>query len=674
MQLVNRYLKYTFLSLSVVLLPLLLLFPARIFDVIHDRSSQSAALVRWLPVHFLFLLLIFWTIRKSLSEDFENRETIPKRSSLWVVASIGILMFLILIMFWPISNWQEHLFGGNGDGYNWRWQIWRFSQELRQWNLLPTRFDDVISPYGVDLRLNDGYLPMYIGGIWNLFTGPTLAYNLTLATSVALNFYAAQKLSLLISASHLTAVIAGIIMCTAPSLTMRQLGHLNLCFPFVTCLAAIEGIRLLNGSKLRIWQPVLVLALGFYSSFYFFILSGIFYFGCMVVRLAVTFINHRDDRNATLRRFGCVVVFLVVAISPFVFARYQYEKVEISAGAPSASARIDEYMYYSADPRSFFFPAVDALVKPPKSVEFRQKTSPNTVENTAFPGYLAIISVFLLILLVRKWRWLIASFWAIFSILALGPTLIWGKNPTVSYFFPRALVESLEIRPVAWLPYQDFFAIPGMSALRTPNRFAMMLPILGVIAFSVLFSEISKSNWSSKRRTAVVCGALMLLVPNIRASNYWYNTEYSPPIENALSVIRKDPSKLNVFIAGQNCLRTISLVNLQIETKHPMIGCQTFSAAVPWYSGLQKYRNSGALSALQCEPSVFGMIPMNPNNVSIENSKVLTNLKATLNVGYIVFPKKIPCDDQDRTNIIINILESSGRTLANTDEYLIIAI
>ena len=672
MNYIKRYKNYFALSVFATFLPLFLLLFAGIADFIYDRGALLGLVVRYLPIHVLLIVLIYWTLRTGQNEDFELAESPQQDSRKWLLVSFVVLLTIVALMFWPLTNWSSDLYGGNGDGYNWRWIIWRMSQEFRSGNLLPTRFNDVIAPYGVDLRLTDGYLSMYIGGLWNLVTGPTLAYNLTLATSVVMNFFAARRLSLTISSSQMTGILAGIIMATAPSITLRHMGHLNLCFTFVMCLAAIEGLKLLEGKKVRIWQPVLVLALAFFSSFYFFVLSGIFYAACVLIRIARDFSIDRDSVKSVTARLASVVAITGILISPFILTRLQHDSAERAAGAPAASARTDEYMFYSADPRTFFLPPSDALVQLPKSSELRRNTSPNTVENTPFPGYVTLFAVGLMLMLVRRWRWFVASLWSIFTVLALGPTLIWGADSRFSYFFPHALVESASSQPVTWLPYGDLTAIPGLSALRTPNRFAMILPVLGVTALAVLAKEFLKCKQQKRIRLLALTTIVLLMLPNFRSSNYWYNTSFSDPVLQALHTIQEDPSDERVLVAGQNCVQTIFMANLQIEHGHPIVGCQTFSAAVPWYSSLEEYRNSSALAAVQCDPATFGLAPMNPGNSQIDKVDVLRELKNSLRVGYVIFPKNFSCTDQARTQAILEVLRTSSKIFVDSEDFLIV--
>jgi hypothetical protein len=665
------------LGFAIVLVPMFLVCTAIVIDFFYDRSLLPVGALRYLPIHLVLGALIIGTLNLSrdqellLANDVNPSSLIEKLK--WTAVTISSAVILSLVMFWPISNWSSQIYGGNGDGYNWRWQIWRMSQEFREGRLIPTQFDDVIAPYGVDLRLNDGYLSMYIGGIWNLLVRPTLAYNLTLVTSVFLNFFAARKLSQSVSSSQVASIIAGTLMASAPSITVRQMGHLNLCFAFVLCFAAIEGLKLLGGEKVRVWQPLMILTLAFLSSFYFFILSSMIYGFFVLIRIVKSSNKNQPSIRNDFARLALLFMALGVLISPFVLTRLHHDRLEQSAGAPAASARTDEYMYYSADPRTFFLPASDARIELPHSAALRQDTSPNTVESTPFSGYVLIGAVVFLTVFEKRWRWIVVSLWTTFTILALGPTLVWGRESRHSFFFPHSIVESATSAPVAWLLYGDITAIPGLSALRTPNRFAMVLPVIGVIAFSLVFEELRKRRLRVSTQLFVSLVVLLLFIPNIRKSNYWYNTEFDQPVSKALQIIKDSPKNLRVLVAGENCLRTISMANLQVEHRHPMIGCQTFSAAVPWFSSLKEYRSSTALASLQCDPKVFGLAPMNIENHTIARDDVLPKLKSSLQVGYVVFPKQFSCADQLRTQAIIEVLQTSDTILVDSDDYLIVS-
>src|SRR5207237_1044525 len=73
-------------------------------------------------------------------------------------------------------------------------------------------------PFGLDLRLLDGYLPSYVAGLFNLVAGPMLAYNLTFVTGAVLNVVCARALARRLSSSRLVHAVTALAFLTAPPL------------------------------------------------------------------------------------------------------------------------------------------------------------------------------------------------------------------------------------------------------------------------------------------------------------------------------------------------------------------------------------------------------------------------------------------------------------------------
>ena len=657
-------------AIGVVFVPILIALFAVPMDLLNDSGRLGHVFVRAFPMHLIVLGLVLGTLFTGRRLIFERAA--PNESSLtldFVVPALGALAIAV-ITFWPVSRWGSFLYGGAGDNYNWRWQIWRFGQELRHWHLFPTRFNDVVVPDGVDLRLNDGYVGMYVGGIWNLVVGPTLAYNLTVVTAIVLNFWSARRLSLRISSNRTAAFIAATAAATSPSFTLRYYGHVNLCFTFVMFLVAVEALHLLGRSKVRLMAPVALLVLAFLSSFYFFVLGSLLYFGVALIRIVRN--ESRADLARDASRVLAVGVMVLVTVSPFVLARLQHDNRERLAGAPAATARTDEYMYYSVDPRFFYVPSYDSLVHLPGVAELRATSSPNTVENTPFPGFLFIAAIGLVVLLVPRWRWLLGTLWSLFALLAMGPTLIYGAAKQFSFWFPRAIVDSAGRVPVSWLPYQDFAHVPGLTALRTPNRFAMALPVLGVIAVALTARTLSGALARRRYAYGALMFAALLLLPNLRTSSTWWNPEYSKPIAEALSSIHADSSDKRVVVAGDNCLLTIGSVNTQIIHRHPMIGCQTFSAAMPWYSKLSAYKSNKGLASIQCDSRTFGQAPTKQATTVQPTASSIGSLTRDLQVGWVIVDKAHICaSDTSRQTAIIGALGTYGHLMAEDSAYAV---
>lgn len=658
---------------GVIGVPLMFTSVAPALNRLNEGGRLGLWLVRLVPASALILGLMVLVFRSRRSLTFE-----PATRNRWhwgydLVVPATACLLLVALSFWPISNWATQLYGGTGDNFNWRWQIWRFGQELRQGSLVPTTFDDVVAPYGVDLRLNDGYLGMYIGGMWNLLLRPTLAYNVTVASAMVLSFWASRRLSLFISPNRMLALLAGIASATAPVFTIRYYGHLNLSFAFVLFLVAQQCLMLLRPQSPRVWRLALVVVLAFLSSFYVFVITAIVVAIAALVRLSQC--PNRAEVVRTGLRLVAIGGIVMAAISPFLVARLQHESKEAQAGAPAASARTEEYMYYSVDPRLFYVPAHDSPANPPAVVDLRQSLSPNQVESTPFPGYVFIGAVGAIVFVASRWKWLIALLWSIFTLLPMGPTLIWGADPNVVPFFPKAIVNTLENGATSWLPYQFFTFVPGLSALRAPNRFAMALPVVGVIALAMVWRSRTVRHRTLPGGVLIPVALAILIVPNIRTERPWYPSEYSKTITTALETIRADQSNRTVAVGGDNCLRNTNTVNTQIIHRHPMVGCQTFSAAIPWYSGIQEYKSNLGLASIQCESRVFGLSSTEFIESIPPDATTLSELATGLNVGWILIDKNHMCDDNPaRREQLLSALDEHATKMAEDNRYLIFSI
>jgi hypothetical protein len=73
-------------------------------------------------------------------------------------AVLGLIFHRIL---WRLDS---HYYGPGDSDQN-IWFGWRFATSFRSGTLFPTRFDDVVVPIGLDLRLIDGYLALRVSGL-----------------------------------------------------------------------------------------------------------------------------------------------------------------------------------------------------------------------------------------------------------------------------------------------------------------------------------------------------------------------------------------------------------------------------------------------------------------------------------------------------------------------------
>ena len=90
---------------------------------------------------------------------------------------------------------RTQILGAGDDARYYTWLGWRMGRLIAHGHIVPFHVGDVIHPFGLDLRLLDGYLPSYVSGLFNLVVGPVLAFNLTFVVGAILNVLAARSLA-----------------------------------------------------------------------------------------------------------------------------------------------------------------------------------------------------------------------------------------------------------------------------------------------------------------------------------------------------------------------------------------------------------------------------------------------------------------------------------------------
>ena len=169
---------------------------------------------------------------------------------------------------------------------------WRVGELISSWHLLPTDIPDAVWPYGSSLLTGDGYLPVYIGGLWNLALLPVLAFNFATLTAIGLNFWGGRTLATRLSDRRAVWIITAIAFATAPSIGLRFFGHYTFEWAFAAPLIIAAGIDVARGGCLR---PVL-LGLLFFVAY----LCSVFYlvFGAICFVIIVAFARPRGPRPA----------------------------------------------------------------------------------------------------------------------------------------------------------------------------------------------------------------------------------------------------------------------------------------------------------------------------------------------------------------------------------------
>src|SRR5690606_2653004 len=121
-----------------------------------------------------------------------------------------------LLMLRPASGDLATVQIGSLDGETWMWHGWRIAEEMRRGTIVPWRIPDVVAPYGIDLRLEDGWIPSYICALWNLVFDPILAFNLAVVTGTLLNMWSARALARVFTEHRGVLVLCAIAFASAP--------------------------------------------------------------------------------------------------------------------------------------------------------------------------------------------------------------------------------------------------------------------------------------------------------------------------------------------------------------------------------------------------------------------------------------------------------------------------
>jgi hypothetical protein len=510
------------------------------------------------------------------------------------LAEIGSYAVTIGLVLWPaLLHGRDEMLGGGDDARYYTWLGWRIGRLIAHGHLVPVRITDVISPFGLDLRLLDGYLPSYVAGLYNLVAGPTLAYNLTFVTGAVLNVVCARSLARRLSASRLVHTVTALAFLTAPPLVLCvQSGLLPLFWAFTVPLLVGDALGVVSGEHdVRPVRLVLLLVVAYLCSVYFLIFGGLAY-GVIVGIAALRTRNWRIP----VATFAAIAI-TAVALLPFIVPRFNFDRAEKERGTNTALLADSEL--FSADALSIVAQPTRATFRLPRpdTVDrsiVRLPDPTHSLEATLFPGLL-LLAGFVVFLVGRDRRRLpLASAALITWILTLGPSLKVGG----SFVWEHA------DGPVAWLPYRVLLAVPGFGALRGPLRAGEVLVVLLAAGTAIALHYVL----STRRVDAVVCavGCAVLLAPNLLVPLPTLTMGTTPASEHALRAIGR------LARPGDTVLRVPSdcdpaFERLQIFHHTPIIGCAGSFAANPW-SKLETYAHSAALTKLRCDGTQYGRI------------------------------------------------------------------
>jgi hypothetical protein len=514
------------------------------------------------------------------------------------VVEVTAYVVAILLVVWPgVLHARTQILGAGDDARYYTWLGWHVGRLIAHGHVMPFHVGDVIHPFGLDLRLLDGYLPTYVSGLFNLVVGPVLAFNLTFVTGAVLNIGAARSLARRLTPERIVHVIAAVAFLTAPPIALNvQLGLLPLFWAFTAPLLVGDALDVVSGRRpVRPVRLAALLALAYLCSVYFVVFGGLAY-GLIV---GVDVVRRRNWR--VFGQVAAAVLVAVVVLLPFIVPRIQFDRNESAHGVDTEL--LSDSNFFSAD-------AVSVIAQPTRSTflfprpTFVEKSIVRlpevhyAIEATIFPGLLLLAGavVFARTRSRRRLPLLVSA--AVLFVFGLGPSLKVAGN----------FVWKHGGQPVSWLPYRVLLAIPGLGALRAPVRVEYVL-VAVLVAATVLALHALLTRFPG--RVAVVgVGAGVLLATNLLVPVPTTRFDVTPPSEQALREIGRDARPGDtVMSVPADC--DPAFASLQVFHHTAVVGCAGSFAANPW-SRLRVLTQSEAFTKLRCDRTAYGRITTPP--------------------------------------------------------------
>lgn len=512
------------------------------------------------------------------------------------LAEAGVYVVTIALVVWPgVLHAGTQILGAGDDARYYTWLGWRMGRLIAHGHLVPFHVGDVIRPFGLDLRLLDGYLPSYVSGLFNLVAGPVLAFNLTVVTGAILNLGVARSLARRLSTSRLVITIAAVAFVTAPPIALNvQLGLLPLFWAFTAPLLVADALDVASGARgVRPIRLALLLALAYLCSVYFLVFGGLAY--ALIVGIAA--VRRRELRYVVQAAAGALIA--VVVLLPFIVPRIAFDRDESAHGIDTEL--LSDSNFFSAD-------AVSVIAQPTRStfllprptfVEQSIVRLPDVryaIEATIFPGLLLLAGFVVYLLRPDRRRLPLGVAAAALFVFGLGPSLkfaghfVWKHGGT----------------PVSWLPYRLLLAIPGLGALRAPVRVEYVLVALLVAATAIALTRFVDA--APARAWTVGTAAVVLLATNLLAPVPTTTFGTSSGSSQGLDEIarRAQPGD-TVLSVPDDC--DPAFVSLQVFHHAPVIGCAGSFAANPW-SKLEADIALPSFTKLLCDGSTYGRLTL----------------------------------------------------------------
>ena len=371
--------------------------------------------------------------------------------ALFAALSVLLTLPLALDLFGSLPN-------GSGDIRQNYWNYWWWEQALFELETSPFHTPLLFAPAGVDLVFHThSPFNMIVGMPFQLWKGPTAAYNFCLLLALTLSGYGTWLLVRRLTGDGAAGVLAGLVFAFFPNRVEQTFEHLNLFSVQFLPWALYYLVR--TGEEPR-RRNVLGLAVTF-------ALNALcsWHLGLMLVLVAVPYsavliAGRRAEWGRIALRAGVAAAIAAVLLWPAVGPM----AVEIARGAdyyqkPPTPRGIDAtYLLWP----QYGHPLVGWLVN--------GRYVDRAYQAAGFVSYLGLIPLGLAVIAVRRrirgWR-----FWLGVAVAALALSL--GKNP----WWNGRLLEGIT------LPFALFEHLPLFSVLRVANRFLMLTGLaLGVLA------------------------------------------------------------------------------------------------------------------------------------------------------------------------------------------------
>jgi hypothetical protein len=558
-----------------------------------------------------------------LSTLTEPRVARSRTSVIGTAAEVVAYIVAIALVLWPaVRHGNTRMVGASDDARYYTWLGWSFGELIGDGNLIPLRIDDVISPFGLELRLLDGYLPIYVSGLFNLVTSPVLAYNLTFVTGGVLNLLAARSLGRRVSPHRIVRVVCAVAFLTAPPIALGvQLGLLPLFWAFTLPLLVADALDVGTGARgVRPLRLAVLLVLAFLCSVYFLVFGGLAY-GMIVGFAAWRERSWRIPANAAL-----AVVAAFVVVLPFVVTRLRFEDAERQQGG--TTQLLADSNLYSADALSIVAqPTRSTFLAPRPTVVDRSLSRlpdpRHALEATSFPGLALLVGFGVFLASPDRRRAPLAIAAIVTWILGLGPSLKVGGE---------FLWQHHAGAPVSWLPYRLLLAIPGFGALRAPDRTAYAL-----VAILAGGAAIALHRFVARGRNTVVVGliATAMLATNLLLPLPTVAVPTTKASERAMRAIAERTADGDTVLSVPfDCDPTFS--SYQVLHRAPVLGCAGSFAANPWRSKMAAYTRSEPLSKLRCDAAQYGRIPTSDAPAARFDERDVADLRREFGARFVI--------------------------------------